>query len=241
MNIAIIDSRATDAYERALRLQGFDILRLPRCSSLGEAVSSHPDTLLFRCGDDIVTSADYCDEAAYIFSDIRERVPRVRIHFTPDSLGKTYPEDCKFNGLVMGGALFCRTESISESILRIARDTGLDIVSVKQGYPACATLALGDRAAITSDPGMARALDERGIRVYTIEPGYIDLPPHEYGFIGGACGVYQDKIYFFGNYKLHPSSDIIESGARENGYTPVSLGTGRLVDLGGIVFLKEKP
>ena len=240
MNIAIVDTRLSDEAERRLSLYGFEVIRLPRCSSLGEAIASHPDSLLFRCMDDIVLSADYCEEASYVFTDIRERVGNIRFQFSSDTLGERFPYDCRFNALVMGRYLFARVNTVSETVLRVAKENGLELVKVKQAYPACATLALGDRAALTADRGLAAAMRSVGIQVYEIEPAHISLPPYEYGFIGGACGVFEDKIYFFGDYRLHPSAEIIERAAKEQGYTAVSLGAEGLVDLGGIVFIKKE-
>ena len=240
MNIAVVDTRLSEEAERKLSLYGFEVIRLPRCSSLGEAIASHPDSLLFRCKDDILSSADYCDEASYVFTDIRERVKDIRFQFCSDTLGERFPADCLFNALVMGRYLFCREDTVSKSVIRIALEHGLEVVNVRQAYPACSTLALGDKAAICADEGLSHSLEKKGIKVYRIEPGHIALPPYEYGFIGGACGVFKDKIYFFGDYKLHPSAEIIERAAGDFGYTPVSLGSGGLCDLGGVLFIEKE-
>lgn len=234
MKSIIVDSRIRDAELRALMLLGFSPIPLPRSRLLGQAVASHPDTLIFKYGRELITSADYCDEAAYVFSDIRERHQDIRITFTADTFGASYPSDTRFNALFCGGELFCRTESISESILRLAKREEIRVNSVNQGYPACSVLSLGN-SAITSDKGMARAMENRGISVTLIREGYIDLPPHKYGFIGGASVVLQSKVCFFGDYTKHPDADIIEKAIRNAGYTPHSLSALPLTDLGGAI------
>ena len=70
-----------------------------------------------------------------------------------------------------------------------------------------------------------------------IENGGIQLPPYEYGFIGGASGVYKDKVYFLGNLDLHPSKNIIKSVCQLANITSVSLSDGELADIGRIIFL----
>ena len=237
MKTAIVDSRISEKMNRRLALEGFQVMKLPPSSALPEAIASHPDSLIFKLGNTILTTADYCEEASYVFSDLRELYPEIKISVSADELGGRYPEDARLNALVIGNNLFCNRGNISEGVLRIAEDRGLSVINVKQGYPACSVLTLRDSAAITSDEGLCKTFSKYGIRVYKIRKGAISLPPYEYGFIGGACGVFEDKIYFLGNYKAHPSAHIIEEAAREMSYTPISLSDEELVDLGGILFI----
>jgi hypothetical protein len=113
---------------------------------------------------------------------------------------------------------------------------GFEIINVNQGYPACTVLKLSDSLAITADMGMKKALEKNGIEVYLIENGEISLPPYKYGFIGGCAGIHEDKIYFLGDPSLHPSYEIIKTGASKAGLEIVSLSDEKLSDLGGIMF-----
>ncbi len=232
-----VDSRISEKMKRTLAIHGFNTIELLPSSLLGEAVSSHPDTLLFKLGKNIVSSADYIEEAPFIFTDIRDAAPNIRIIVTDDRLGAEYPQDCAYNALTVGDTVFLKEESISSAIVDLAKSLGKRVVAVKQGYAACSTLALGEGAAITADKGMSRALKSEGISVYEIESGSIALPPHKYGFIGGACGVFGNKVFFFGDYTKHPSRDIIECALANEGFIPIALSDEPLVDLGGIVFL----
>ena len=218
-------------------LHGFTVIKTPPSKRLGAAVASHPDMLMFKCEDEIITSAEYCDEAAYVFSDIREYCPTVRISFTNDAFEPEYPRDAIFNALVCADKVYCRTASISPSVLEYAKKAELEAIDVKQGYPACTVLSLSDEVCITADAGMARALEERGVRVYRIENGDITLPPYEYGFIGGAAGVYRGVAYFLGNIDSHRSKDIIKEACEAAMVVPVSLSDELLADLGRIIFI----
>lgn len=237
MKRVIVDHRIPESAYRALMLSGFTPISLPTCKYLPEAISSHPDTLIFKLGNTIITYADYCEEASYVFSDIREWCPDITVRACSDTPGNIYPNDCSLNALRIGKYLFLRKESISSSVLSLAEAEGLSVVNVKQGYSACSTLALGEGAAITADCGMARAMRECGIKVYEIEEGHISLPPHEYGFIGGAGGVCDDKIYFYGDYRTHPSAEIIKRAADDLSYKIVPLSDSMLSDFGGMIFL----
>lgn len=238
MKTVIVDSRIGKNERYALELFGYNPLELPRSKHLGEAVASHPDTLLFRYKNEIIASADYCNEAAFVFTELRERHPSLKISFSAEKLGRCYPQDAKFNALICGGELFCKTDSISKSVLELAKQEGLRVNHVRQGYPACSVLSLGNFA-ITSDRGMAHALEARGIDVTLIREGHIALAPHEYGFIGGASCVFDDTVCFFGDYRLHPDGNTIDEAVRRAGFIPRSLSSAPLVDLGGAIFLEE--
>lgn len=239
MAVAIVDCRISERCERALLMRGFQIIKMPPSKRLGAAVKSHPDMLTFNYGREIVTSADFCDEAAYVFSDIRELCPGVRITFTDECFDREYPRDAIFNALVVGNKLFCREQSVSRAVLELARERGLEIVNVRQGYPACTVLKLSDEVCVTADEGMARALKEKGVTAYVIENGDITLEPHEYGFIGGAAGVYGGVAYFLGDLDSHRSAKVIKEACMAAKVTPVSLSDEPLVDLGRIIFIDQ--
>ena len=236
MKTVIVDERISGECERALLLRGFRVLKLPRDSRLGEAVCSHPDTLLFYHGGEMITTAEYCDDAVYFFSDLREECPEVKITFTGDERSALYPFDCVMNALVIGNKIFAKTDTLSDSIKEFARERGFELCNTKQGYPACTVLAFGN-CAITADRGMARVLSDNGIEVTLIREGHILLDSCEYGFIGGASGVLGDKIYFLGDIESHPDGDLICESVRRAGFTPISLSGEPLRDLGGMIFL----
>ena len=236
MKTIIVDNRISEKCERSLLKEGFNIIKLSKDPDLGNAVLSHPDTVLFYAEGQIITTADYCDVAPYVFSDIREFAPSIKISFTCDKRKPEYPYDCIMNALVIGKKIFCKSDSISEAVIRFARENQYEIIHTSQGYPACVTLAFGNNA-ITADRGLATVLENNGVSVTLIDEGHISLPPYQYGFIGGASGVVGDKVYFFGDIKSHPDYDKICSHIRSRGFYPISLSDEELIDLGGIIAL----
>lgn len=234
MELLIVDSRITEKCEASLLKEGYTLLKLPADRFLGEAVCSHPDTVLFYLDGEIITTADYCDSAAYIFSDIREMRPDIKVHFTADVREKDYPSDCIMNALKVGKRIFCKSDTLSKAIIELAERRGYEICHTNQGYPACNALSFGDNV-ITADRGLASLMAKKGLFVTLINVGGISLPPYEYGFIGGASGVVGRKIYFFGNIMTHPDGELICKVIKEAGYTPVSLSDEPLADFGGII------
>lgn len=237
--IALVDERLGAREERALMLSGATVIRLPRSKYLSEAVCSHPDMLLFYNRGHIITSADWFEESPWALTDVYELVRGIRITCTSEVHGHDYPSDAIFNALVCGEHIFYKEDTVSEAIKKHAARNNLTPVPVKQGYPACTSLAFGG-AMITADKGMAEAARNVGIRVTLIENGDILLPPYEYGFIGGAAGVYRDSVYFIGNIERHRDFQKIDEAIRSEGFTHVSLSDGPLQDLGRIIFIDDR-
>ena len=233
--ICLVDERISPKCERRLTLEGFHLIKLPPSPKLPKPLASHPDMLLFHHNGNIIASAEYCERYPWVFSDIRE-YSGASLTFTSDVFSDKYPRDAIFNALVIENKIFMRENTVSSALRDYAVRRGLETVRTEQGYPACTTLAFGSRA-VTSDMGMAKILEGCGVSVTSIQNGDISLPPYEYGFIGGASGVYKNKIYFLGDITSHRDYRLIESAVFEAGYTPVSLSDEPLSDLGRIIFV----
>ena len=232
---ALVDERISDKCHSALEKHGFSPIRLPKMPALPAPIASHTDILSFKIGDKVFFSKSYFES----FSDHLSPLSPSKILLTDESQGEKYPLDAIFNGLVIENKLFCKTDTFSKEILKYTDSLDIKTVHVNQGYPACTTLKISENAAITADRGMAKALKKEKISVLVIESGGISLFPYEYGFIGGAASLFEDKIYFLGDISKHPESKKILNFIEENGKTAVSLSDEPLADLGGIIFLKE--
>ncbi len=237
MICAIVDTRIPAPAKRRLAILGFKVIEMPAEGALPAPIASHPDMLMFKHHDRIIANTDYCEKNPYIFSDIREYSQNTEMTFTDEAFGEKYPFDAIFNVLTVGRYAFLKADTASAAVKDYLLCKGLEIINVNQGYPACTVLAFGN-SAITADRGMAKAMSQCGIDVTLIDNGAIMLPPYEYGFIGGASGVFGDKIYFIGNIDAHPNADIIKEAILREGYTPISLCDSPLFDGGRIIFVE---
>ena len=237
MSIAIVDGRISEACERGLLKFGFKVVKTEKNGYIGEAVSYHPDMLLFVHEGTVISSVYYAENAECFFSDIRCASENARLCFVDEWQSEKYPSDAIFNALVIGNKLFCKTDTVSGAVLEYARKKDMEVVHVNQGYPACTTLPISENAAITADKGIYDVLEKNGISVTLIENGDILLPPYEYGFIGGAAGVHKDRIFFLGDVTKHRSYEKIRMACEACKKEIVSLSDEKLVDLGRIFFL----
>lgn len=242
MNTVLADCRIPESYKKQLSLLGFCVISLPKCEKLPEPLCAHTDILTFSCGKTLVINKDYIDENPSLLLELREALPGVDIKYAKEPLGKRYPRDCSLNALTTETELFCKSDSVSRAVIAAAEESGLETVNTNQGYPACTTLYLGKRRAITADSGMASALRSRGIRVCLIRnDGAIKLPPYEYGFIGGCAGVFRGTVYFLGDIDTHADAEKIKAEIEEAGMKYFCLGErgDALLDSGRLVFYED--
>ena len=236
MPVALINNSMPSEGERILSKRGFFTVRLPSAQGIEGPCASHPDILLFKYKDTLISSTEYCEYAPHVFSDIREYSSVRKMIFTDEVPTGGYPENAIFNILVSGERAYLKTDTASVEAKKLLSSSGLEIVHTNQGYPACSVLSLSGYA-VTQDMGMARLLTENGVKVTLIDKHGISLPPYEYGFIGGASAVYGNTVYFFGDPDTHPSHKLIKETVKEAGYEYVCLFDGVLTDLGGIIFI----
>ena len=126
----------------------------------------------------------------------------------PGSIRAPYPGDAICNAVATGHFFVHNTKITSPQLLNKARELGLTVVHVAQGYSRCSCLPVDDRSFITADRGMARALENAGAQVLVISRGSVALRGYDYGFIGGCAGnitvLGRQTIVFNGDITRHP-------------------------------------
>ena len=227
--IAVIDPRMPCSAKARLK-EICEVVELPPFSALDSRVASHPDMLLFKLGEKLLVSKDYYREAKSEVDRIIEATA-LSLILTDDNFGKYYPEDIKFNAFIICDHMVGNTEHISSEL----KSSGIKQVNVKQGYAKCSTVVL-ENAVITADKGIYKAVHELGGDTLLVSENGITLDGYNCGFIGGASGVCDNKVFFCGNITKHADYDSISEFCSDHGYKVISLSDEPLYDVGTILF-----
>ena len=113
-------------------------------------------------------------------------------------------------------------------------------INVKQGYTSCSLLLLKEGHYITSDHGIHKSLEQKGLNGIFVAPDDILLPGIKNGQIGGAIGIYKESVFITGNLNNFREGDRIRRFLQKLNYNLVELYNGPLMDRGGILFIESQ-
>lgn len=236
VSMGVIDGRADEIIVSKLNKEGIRVLRTDPCADICGAVSFHPDMFLHHIGGNLIVAPPNAPETTLIklsyegFNIIRGE----------KCISRKYPGDIAYNVARIGNYAVCSVEATDRVLLRYLQETGITIIDVKQGYAKCSICVAGQRACITSDKGIYKALCKYDFDVLLISPGFISLYDLNYGFIGGASGlISDDTIFFSGNIKAHPDFIKIEAFLKKHHKKICSVENCSLTDVGTFIPLKE--
>ncbi len=220
----------------ALNALGIETVAVKPCKNLSESVSSHADMLCHHLGGNQIIVAQ---EEEHLKAELKFH--GFNVTDSNKCISKFYPHDVPLNAARVGNQLIANQAALDNLIIDYCEENGIEIIPVKQGYAKCSTIVIDDHSIITADPSIAKAAKAAQIDMLLIEPGYIELKDCSYGFIGGTCGfIGKNHIAFTGNIKAHPSYSNMKNFLNDKDIKMISLTKGRLVDIGGIITLKEK-
>ena len=224
--------------KNALSSLGFDVAELQKDERLPTPTRSHADTLLFVLDQKIFVSASYKDKFPALFEILETR--GCSVISCECELGSEYPNDIAFNVLTVGKHAFGRFDFVAEQIKNELVEHGFSLCNVKQGYAKCSTAVIDENAIITADSSIAQAASALGIDVLRVSnaESSIKLDGYAYGFIGGACALFENTLYSCGNIELHPDYLAIKDFCYAHGVSLCSLSDDILCDVGGIFFIK---
>lgn len=204
------------------------VFRVSKNPIFSEPVSAHPDMNFLQIGGTVFT--------------VSKNLPPIQnICSIPANTEKCfdYPNDVRLNAVCIGEDFLCRKQSIDPAAFAAAAALQKRMIFFRQGYVKCSIAVVCEepKAIITEDAGIARTLIQYGYEVLLLPYHAVKLAPYEYGFIGGACGLVNDKLLFTGNIEAHPDYPIIASFCARFGVRPVSLSDEPLYDYGSILQL----
>lgn len=151
-------------------------------------------------------------------------------------LSKKYPKDIPLNAFTFKNSFIHNLKYTDKVLLDYYKNSGYQMIDIKQGYTKCSSLVTNDFI-ITSDGGIYESLKDF-IPIYKIKHGEIRLQNFNYGFIGGASGVYGKKIFFTGDLSQHSSYEEILKIIKKYDYEIEILSKDPIEDYGSIFFIK---
>lgn len=192
------------------------------------AISGHPDIFFCKTGNNLIVAPNTPE---HIKSELLEN--QICLIEGESLIGDKYPETACYNAVITNNILIHHQKYTDTLIRRNSKE--LAFVHVSQAYTRCNLIPLKANRFITSDKGIEKNLADKGYTVLYVNPKGILLPGFENGFIGGTCGIYQNKIFFLGSLEYFREGDIIRNFLSD--YEIVELYDGPLFDGGSLIFV----
>lgn len=196
-------------------------------NSNDKAISTHPDLQIHFINSDTAVCAP---ETAAYYRDILPDF--INIVCGDKNIGANYPEVSAYNIARVGRYIICNTKIADTKILEYYKNNGFTIIHVNQGYTKCNVCPLTENLFITEDRGIYNAVKcVRGIDVTILDKYIVKLNGFENGFIGGASGLADRKLFMCGKV----SDDKIKNIAERYSIEIIELSDEPLYDYGSII------
>ena len=167
---------------------------------------------------------------------LASKLSQHKVVYCESKAEREYPKNILLNCLFLNNTLYGKLDYIDKKVIEYCRRHDIKLVNVNQGYTRCSTLVINEKAVITSDKSIEKALKNNGVEVLLISSGNIRLEGFDYGFIGGCGTKINDKIVFFGNIENHPDYRQIKVFLKYyNSTIEILCKHLPLTDIGGIV------
>lgn len=225
----IIDRTLPDKMRKTLKIYGY-IYESATVGTEDKVISTHPDLQIHFVTDNLA----FC--APETLTHYQKILPNnIILKAGTSCVGSTYPSNCAYNVARVGNIVICNTKCTDKTILDFYGKNGNTIINVNQGYSKCNICPISDSSFITEDKGIFNATkDIKEIRTYLITAGTVHLDGFEYGFIGGATGIYNKKLFACGKVADCIKEDMYNIIKNEN-IEYIELSDDKLRDFGSII------
>lgn len=209
--------------------EDFHVIILPRDNSVAPQVCTHPDMILTVFDGKIFCHETYAAKNGHVLSEL-SRLCGLEIIPCKGNRSAFYPEDVAFNVLTMGDTLMGRTDSMAEEL------RAYPTVNTRQGYAGCTSLFAAGHI-ISADPAILKSAAENNIPCSPVSGEGIILRGYDKGFIGGACGVFENNVYICGSSDSCPAALSLREVCENLSLKLIPLCSGGVLDVGGIKFV----
>ena len=229
--LIIIDSGCPQTAKDNLGKLG-EVFPLESAGIVYESISGHPDIFLFQ-SENLVVVAPNAPKA--LFDVLKNH--EITYLKGKEKLEMAYPKTALYNAVSTPKYLIHRLGYSSECIRR--HNDRKKFLHVPQGYTRCNLLPLPDGSFITSDRGIEKSLVQFGLEVHYFNSHDVELTGQRNGFLPGACGIYQNKLFLMGSVSYYSEGDRFQQLMNQKNVEIVELYHGLIKDTGGIFFLES--
>lgn len=232
MKNVIVDYRIDEKEKSVLLENGYNVLTVPPCQSVYNAISGHPDIQLCILNNNtIIVHKNMSYKFVYELKKLG-----LNIIESKNDIKNKYPYDIILNAVNLKNFFMHNIKYTDGNLYKEVSHKCL--INVKQGYTKCSTAVISDNAIITNDTGISQAASKNGLDVLFLPKGDIELTDFDYGFIGGTCGLLDNNVVaFYGNLKNYKYGNEVLSFIKKYNLTPLYLRDGKLVDRGSILHI----
>lgn len=229
MRNCFVDYRISEIEEKNLKHLGLNLIKVPKHPKLYDAIDGHPDIQINIIDKNTLILAQNSSEELF------DSIPKgIKVIKSSCQLESEYPKNIALNAVNLKDYFIHNLKFTDSSLLEQIKEKKL--INIKQGYSKCSIAIVSEKALITSDKGIYKALAPYGFDILLIPSGDISLPGLDYGFIGGTCGlISKDQMVFFGNLEKHPYGDDIKNFLAKYNVKPIYLSNDKLIDRGSIL------
>ena len=209
---------------------GFNLISTFVNNNVNPYLSRHADMQIVHIADRTYVCSPDC------YDYYKQQLKNYYVNLLPGYtyLSCNYPEDIAYNIIITEKFAihnFKYTDSLVCDLI-----SGKSKINVSQGYSGCSVCKIASDVFITSDCGIAKALNKAECSVLQISHGNIILDGFNEGFIGGASFLISDKLLAVnGNLKLHPDYELVNSFCLSHGVEIISLSDNNITDIGSAV------
>lgn len=236
--LALVSSEYPEIYDRLYSDFNVNTIKITENISLSDDISTHADCIFTQIDSDnaIVDKGTYNN----IVNNLTKGDREFNFFTSANRIKSPYPYEAGLNVRIIGKRMLCNSKYVDKNLLMLAKQSSLTVIHCNQGYTACSTIILNDYALITDDESIHHSAKNNGIDSILISKGSVRLKGHEYGFIGGTCGMIDKNVLAFtGKLESHKDSDMIKAFLNKYNVECVELSDGPLIDVGGIIPVLE--
>ncbi len=160
--------------------------------------------------------------------------------YNSDSIGEAYPSDVKLNVAVGKGFYICNPKTADSFLTDELILGGFRGIHTNQGYSKCSVCFVTEKAIITEDPSIYKALHKTSFDTLLISQGDVYLSGKHSGFFGGSSGkISKDTLAVTGELRYHKDGEAIKCFCEKHDVKIKELRQGRIIDIGSILPLLE--